>query len=456
MKLKGKLIVLFMGLIAISCNLENNNIAESSQSGIEEKKSGVHENWNHPLTKVERLNSLITEPEPFVFNNEFYLLENWRTSYLPGPRKDVKSEEIWIAHLPNGLGDYEGRTYLSTPLKENSLGTAIVWEDRVYVFGVNGTNNRKYVEMTWSEDLKNWSEPVKVFDSPAGKIFNVSLTRDDKGFVFLWETDGLGKPFTMCFGRLNSLTDNWNDHIIKDATYGENKYTGGPKVIYANGWYYLLYLESLEVGWETRITRSQDLIKWHDALEDRPFLAYNVNHKNLPYRDPEVHEINVSDPGLTFYNGQTVVYFTGGIQQEGADLQRAIFNGTIQELLESFFLDSFKKKPLRFGMVTGIKPEKIAYYKELHANTWEGVLKKIKECNIENYSIYLQKLGDKYFLFSYYEYVGNDYEEDMEKIAADTTTQRWWQETDPCQLPLPEAAAQNQVWTTMEEVFHTD
>jgi L-rhamnose mutarotase len=107
-------------------------------------------------------------------------------------------------------------------------------------------------------------------------------------------------------------------------------------------------------------------------------------------------------------------------------------------------------------MVTGIKPEKIAYYKELHANTWEGVLKKIKECNIENYSIYLQKIEYKYFLFSYYEYVGNNYEEDMKKIAADTTTQRWWRETDPCQIPLPEAAAQNQIWTTMEEVFHTD
>lgn len=115
-----------------------------------------------------------------------------------------------------------------------------------------------------------------------------------------------------------------------------------------------------------------------------------------------------------------------------------------------------KQEPLRFGMVTGIKPDKIDYYKELHANTWGGVLKKIKECNIENYSIYLQKIEDKYFLFSYYEYVGDNYEEDMKKIAADTTTQRWWRETDPCQIPLPEAAAQNQIWTTMEEVFHKD
>lgn len=30
----------------------------------------------------------------------------------------------------------------------------------------------------------------------------------------------------------------------------------------------------------------------------------------------------------------------------------------------------------------------------------------------------------------------------MKKMAADSVTKRWWQETDPCQLPLPEAAAQ--------------
>ena len=49
------------------------------------------------------------------------------------------------------------------------------------------------------------------------------------------------------------------------------------------------------------------------------------------------------------------------------------------------------KEPMRVGMVTGIKPDKIGYYKELHANTWPGVLKKINECNIRNYSIYIKQ-----------------------------------------------------------------
>lgn len=110
----------------------------------------------------------------------------------------------------------------------------------------------------------------------------------------------------------------------------------------------------------------------------------------------------------------------------------------------------------RVGMVTGIRPEKIDYYKALHAATWDGVLKKIHEANIRNYTIYLKKIDTAYYLFSHYEYIGDDYAADMKKIASDTTTQRWWRETDPCQLPLPEAEVQGTIWTEMEEVFHTD
>jgi L-rhamnose mutarotase len=113
-----------------------------------------------------------------------------------------------------------------------------------------------------------------------------------------------------------------------------------------------------------------------------------------------------------------------------------------------------KKQAIRYGMITGIKPEKLSYYKKLHAGPWPAVVAKIKECHIENYSIHLQKVEEKYYLFSYFEYTGQDFDADMKKMAADTVTQRWWKETDPCQLPLPEALASKQVWTRMDEVFY--
>jgi L-rhamnose mutarotase len=108
----------------------------------------------------------------------------------------------------------------------------------------------------------------------------------------------------------------------------------------------------------------------------------------------------------------------------------------------------------RFGMVTGLKAEKMDYYKELHAAVWPSVQLKIKECNIQNYSIFLKEINDSLMLFSYFEYAGNDFDADMKKMAADSATQRWWKETDPCQQPLPDAASKGQIWSSMEEVFH--
>ena len=105
----------------------------------------------------------------------------------------------------------------------------------------------------------------------------------------------------------------------------------------------------------------------------------------------------------------------------------------------------------RYGMVIQVKPEKLAEYKALHADAWPGVLAMIRACNIRNYSIYYR---DGY-LFSYFEYVGDDLDADMAKMAADPTTQEWWKLTDPCQEPV-ESAQEGEWWANMEEVFHTD
>jgi L-rhamnose mutarotase len=110
----------------------------------------------------------------------------------------------------------------------------------------------------------------------------------------------------------------------------------------------------------------------------------------------------------------------------------------------------------RYGMVIGVKPEKIETYKKLHAAAWPGVLAKLKECRIRNYSIYLREIEKgQYLLFSYFEYAGDDFAADMAKMAADPETQRWWKETDPCQSPVP-ARGEKEFWSRMEEVFHTD
>jgi L-rhamnose mutarotase len=110
----------------------------------------------------------------------------------------------------------------------------------------------------------------------------------------------------------------------------------------------------------------------------------------------------------------------------------------------------------RYGSVIGLKEEKIPYYKELHAAVWPDVLAMIKACHIDNYSIYLRKMPDgKYYLFSYFEYTGEDFAADCARMAADPTTQKWWDECMPCQEPLSDRA-EGEWWADMEEVFHQD
>ena len=109
----------------------------------------------------------------------------------------------------------------------------------------------------------------------------------------------------------------------------------------------------------------------------------------------------------------------------------------------------------RYGSIIGVRDSKLKEYKKLHAAVWPDVLKMIKKCHIRNYSIYLHKVAGRYYLFSYFEYIGKDFAGDMARMAADPTTQKWWAVCKPCQKPLPNRAP-GSWWADMEAVFHCD
>ncbi len=105
----------------------------------------------------------------------------------------------------------------------------------------------------------------------------------------------------------------------------------------------------------------------------------------------------------------------------------------------------------RFGQVLGIKFEHIEEYERLHRTVWPTVLATIHACNIRNYSIFRYE----HVLFAYFEYVGDDYETDMAKMAGDPQMQEWWSVCEPLQDPLPQRAP-GAWWMTLREVFHTE
>ena len=86
----------------------------------------------------------------------------------------------------------------------------------------------------------------------------------------------------------------------------------------------------------------------------------------------------------------------------------------------------------RFGQIIGVKPGQIAAYEQIHAQVWPEVLAMIEACHIRNYTIFRHGA----LLFAYLEYIGEDYTEDMARMAADPKTREWWTHTEPMQEPL--------------------
>ena len=109
-------------------------------------------------------------------------------------------------------------------------------------------------------------------------------------------------------------------------------------------------------------------------------------------------------------------------------------------------------KVVRYGNVIGVRAEKLAEYKRLHAAVWPEVDKSIYDAHIGNMTIFLRKLPDgKHYLFMYLEYTGSDFAGDMKKMAENPIVQKWWKLTDPCQEPLPDRKP-GEWWASMEEL----
>jgi len=155
-------------------------------------------------------------------------------------------------------------------------------------------------------------------------------------FILLYETnDAQWPPFTFKYCTSTDL-HSWSH--IPGAIYGRDKYVGGPALYYEGGTYYTLFLHDLGGTWETRITRSRDLLNWEDAPEGRPFLPCNPKHVPQPNLFPDVRELSASDAELCEWRGKTLVYFYGGNQQGQGILQLAVFDGSPRELLEYYFV----------------------------------------------------------------------------------------------------------------------
>ena len=103
----------------------------------------------------------------------------------------------------------------------------------------------------------------------------------------------------------------------------------------------------------------------------------------------------------------------------------------------------------RIAQIIQLNPEREAGYIRYHQQVGPAVLAIIAACRITNYSFFLRN-G---LLFSYFEYHGTDYEQDMARMAVCLDTQRWWSIMDPMQVQMPDSLP-GEKWSGMREVFH--
>ena len=106
-------------------------------------------------------------------------------------------------------------------------------------------------------------------------------------------------------------------------------------------------------------------------------------------------------------------------------------------------------KKVILGQVGKLKPDMVETNRSLHDQAWPEVLQTITDCNLRNYSIFLR--GDT--VFAYFEYVGQNYEADMEKMAQDPVTRKWWTHTHPC-FQRYAMSPDSEFYQDMEQIFH--
>ena len=107
----------------------------------------------------------------------------------------------------------------------------------------------------------------------------------------------------------------------------------------------------------------------------------------------------------------------------------------------------------RVGRVIEIKEDRLEEYKSLHAGCNPGVRDLLSAVNIQNFSIYVTQFPDgKYYLFSYYEYTGEDYQADMAKLGAEPRIKKWLEMCDAMQISLQKESG----WKVMDPVYYND
>jgi len=273
----------------------------------------------------------IVEVTPFVFNDQLYRVEWLRSGgYLRIMNHDTGQEVSQFG-------------------TNHAFPCAYVENGTVYVVGtklehVGGGNT---LTMFTSNDLINWSEQI-IFSNPDYVIDNTSLTKTNDGYVMSIEVNYFSKdpPASFAARFLKSKDLKTWSLLPREYRHGYDRYTAPHCLRWANGWYYLFYLEAGKpTGFEQYVTRSQDLINWeysplNPVLANSPEDRFIYNSALTPQQRSIINEAadtNNSDIDFTFFNDRLIINYSWGDQLVTGHLAEAEYSGTEAAFLEGWF-----------------------------------------------------------------------------------------------------------------------
>ena len=306
-------------------------------------------NKGFPVLHKKGIVSPNGEMTPFVFKNRLYRLESVDQHHCAKPELTRNESHAIIRDIETGK-------IISKFAEGHYFFDAFVDGEKVYVFGT--LNNSIYgwfggdtVNIFESTDLIHWDKRMFLYKKD-WLFFNHSIVKNENEYIFTVEVakpdEVVGAhPFTSIFMRSEDLHSlEWMD--IKSTAYPTNRYSGGSKLYYSNGWYYYLTLVEMPgCVYCFYITRTQNFENWYFGKYN-PFLYITNDDIKVSEHAADITEemhdciptgyyCSASDVDFCEYHGKTIINYIIGNQLGFAFIAEAEYDGPPEEMLENFF-----------------------------------------------------------------------------------------------------------------------
>ena len=303
-----------------------------------ESKKAYYKMPPKKMVKKGTIATGIVETTPFVWKDKLYYFE-WHREYTDTTIKGCYR-----------ITDFESGRVACDFAENHSFGAVYVENDVVYAIGVRGNFGDCTLDLFISNDLVNWEQKT-VFSDESFKIYNTSICKGANEYIMAVEIDkpveiAGNNPYTIIFFKSADLI-NWTLLDTEKHIYVKDRYAACPAIRYADGYYYMIYLETFALyNCVPCIARSKDLSDWYLAPLN-PIMFYDDYDRLIPYperlSDDEKTIINNSlntnnsDVDLCEYKDKTYIMYSWGNQLGGEFLAYAEYDGSMEEFLKSFF-----------------------------------------------------------------------------------------------------------------------